>query len=89
MDSDKRLRNNDQRESFFGVVGLDAADVVRRGGVQRLHQHLQRISELKPRRGVSDSRLADNAQPTVNSVTGTKHMPSRHKQISLTDMSRH
>lgn len=28
------------------IVGLDAADVVRRGGVQRLHQQRERAGEL-------------------------------------------
>ena len=36
----------DSREGLFEVVGLDAADVVRRGGVQSLHEKMQRAAEL-------------------------------------------
>lgn len=40
----------DLREGQLIVVGLDAAHVMRGGCVQSLHQHLQRITELKGRR---------------------------------------
>ena len=35
------------RERLFEVVGFDAADVVRRCGKQRVHQHVERIPELQ------------------------------------------
>lgn len=39
----------DSREGQLEVIGFDAADVVRSGRVQSLHQHLERVSELQER----------------------------------------
>lgn len=40
----------DSREGQLVVVGFDAAHVMWGGCVQSLHQHLQRITELKGRK---------------------------------------
>lgn len=39
----------DSREGLLDVVGFDAAYVVRRGGVESLHQKMQRAAELNTR----------------------------------------
>lgn len=41
--------SDDQHEGSFDVVGFDTAHIVWGGGVQRLHEQVQRISELNRR----------------------------------------
>lgn len=37
----------DSREGFLVIVGFYAADIVRSGRVQSLHQEVERVAELK------------------------------------------
>lgn len=37
----------DSREALLDIVGFDAADIMRRGGVQSLHEQMKRRAELK------------------------------------------
>lgn len=56
-------------EGELAVVGLDAADVVRRGGVQRLHEQVQRGAELGAQTGlVTEAPCCTERPPTVAAV---------------------
>lgn len=45
----KKLMKNKKnwREGKFVIVGFDAANVMRRSRIQRLHQQVQRVTELR------------------------------------------
>lgn len=57
-DTDPQLENHhvtwrpkgDSREGFLVIVGFYAADIMRRGRVQSLHQEVERAAELKRER---------------------------------------
>ena len=44
------------REGELEVVGLDAANIVRSGCIQSLHQHSQRVPELQEERREGEER---------------------------------
>jgi len=66
----------DSLEGELFVVGFDAAYVVRGGGVQRLHQEVQRAAELQystrntGRRGTQD--ISKSTRKKNKSKTNTK-----------------
>lgn len=49
-----QICSDDQHERSFDVIGFDTAHVMWGGGVQRLHEQVQRISELKGRKEFLD-----------------------------------
>lgn len=58
------------REGVFVVIWFDAADVVRRGGVQRLHQQLERVTELQSTKITQINTQFCLMSKTVKKTTG-------------------
>lgn len=70
----------DAQKSLFEVVGFDAADVVRSGAVEGVHQHLQGLAELQSTAFRSKSRPIKHTEVVV--VVVGAHLEA-HSQFVL------
>lgn len=55
----------DSREGLLDIVGFDAADIMRRGGVQSLHEQMKRRAELKQEEEHVISPSVDTQSPAA------------------------